>query len=399
LHLPDLKNTSKRSAMRLLVAMSPAAFFVSSKLLAVVLTRITRLSLRYGLIDASAYGFAGYGTVLAGVFGRYEEAYAFGQLALQVQERFKSPRFECRLLFQNGTYLTPWVRPYSEAKAQLREALAAGLRHGDTVYEAYSAGTISVITYCEAEELAAMQETAESSHAITTRRRDADMSALVSAHARYCGALRGLNADSARLGNDESDDATFFASLSVQKTPVAIFYYHFCNAQLAYLHDDLARAGQQLAEAGKHVGAIFAIPTTVDLELWRVLIGVRAHESASLAERLEYGVRALPSLVRLARWARLCPQNFEPHYRLARAELIRLESGADPSQRFAETVTSAREHGKRKWEAIALELAGRHHRRRGETAKADSCVRAAIDAYTRWGAAGRAARLGRLLGS
>jgi predicted ATPase len=393
IRLPDLDNADKRSAIRILVASVPAAFFVSSKLMAVMQMRIVRISLRYGVMDASAYGFAGLGTVLNGVFGMYEDAYACAQLSLALQERFKSPRFECRLFFLNGTYLTPWARPFAEGKAQIRHAVAAGQRSGDTIYEAYSAATLSVITLCEGEHLAKMQERAEASRAITSRRRDVDMTAMMSVHRRFCQALRGLTASTADLGNEESDDATFAATLSRKQTPVAIFYYYFLNAQLAYLHDDLLRAQERLHEAEQHTGAIFSIPTTVELDLWRVLIGVRAHESAATADRLRFEVTAQRVLHRLARVARLCPQNFAAHHRLAAAELMRLWRPSTGAARLLDAVAAARLHNKGKWEALALELLSRHQRSRGDGAQAATMLQEAIDAWRRWGGDGRAAAL------
>jgi predicted ATPase len=394
-NLPDLTNPAKRCAIRLLVSIAPAAFFASTKMLAMVQMRIVRISLRYGVTDASAWGFGGYGTVLGGAFGNYEDAYQFGRLSLKLHERFKSPRLECRIYFLNGTYLTPWMRPFSEAKAQIRHAIASAQRYADTVYEAYSAATLSVVTYCEAEHLVAMQERAEASRVLTTRRRDVDMTAMMSAHARYCQALRGLTDDATRLGNGESDDAVFGATLSTKQTPVAIFYYFFLNAQLAYLHDDLARAQRMLAQAEQHTGAIFSIPTTVELDLWRVLIGARAQAGATAAERLRFGVGARRALARLAKCARLCPQNFGAHHALAAAELARLRRPATGAARLADAVAAARTYGKRKWEALALELLARHQRERGDEEAAAASQRAAADAYRRWGADGRAAELER----
>ena len=70
----------------------PVEFFVSTELVTVCLMRIARLSISNGVSDASAYGLAGYGAVLAGAFGKCHDAHAFGQLALGLNQRFVARR-------------------------------------------------------------------------------------------------------------------------------------------------------------------------------------------------------------------------------------------------------------------------------------------------------------------
>ncbi|UJR81895.1 serine/threonine-protein kinase PknK [Sandaracinus amylolyticus] len=393
--LPELEDVRARCAIEILVAMVPAAFFVSTDLLVVVSLRIAQLSLHHGVMDASAYGFALYGAVLSGAFGDHANAHAFGRLSLVLQERFRSERFACKLLFVNGTYLTPWVEPFAAAKAQLRDAVSVGTRYGDTAYEAYSAGTLSVITYCDAAHLGELRETAEACRAIAVRRRDVDMAALASTHARYAAAMRGPDGDATTLAAEDSDDATFRASLSERKTPVAIFYYHLLGAQLAYLHDDDARASALLAECDRHVGAVFSVPTSVELEAWRVLVGARSHRSAGALERAQIAWRARGSLAKLARWAQVNPQSFEPLYLVALAEHARVRGASDAVAHFEQAVERTRAHRRGKWEALALELLWRFHAERGDHAIEQ--LREARDAYARWGAERRAAELSQRL--
>jgi predicted ATPase len=393
IELPDLHDVKKLCALKILVAMSPAAFFTSLELLTIVTIRLAQLSLRYGVSHESAFAFAGYGLVLAGAFGKYEEAYAFGQLAQRILERLHSHAFTCKVYFLNGTYLTSWVRPFAEAKQQLRLARDAGLKNGDMAYEAYSAATLSVITYCEAEHLAKMQACAESSYEITSRRRDEDMSAMMIAHARYCAALRGLGPERDRLSSEDSTDEEFRRSLDSARTPVALFYYYFLNAQLAYLYGDLGRACVMLQKADPHTRVIHSIPTALELELWRALVVARTAPAGSTMERLTLARMMQRSLGELARCARVCPQNFAAHYRLAIAERARALRKRDTGVRFAEAIETARQRGSRKWEPLALELAAEYQWTKGDLERAHEYTRKAIDAYRRWGAEAKAEAL------
>ena len=395
--LPELQDRRLQCVTRLLVALAPAAFFVSTNLVMICLLRVARISLRHGVNDASGYGMAGFGAVLSGGFGKYEEGHAFGELALALQERFGNPRLASKLLYLNGAYLTPWVRPYAEAIAQLHAACAAGLKNGDWAYETYAAATLPEIVYCRAEHVTSIQACAETARAITARRQDPNMTSLAVSHLRHCMALRGQGLDRANLGTAESSDEAWLATLDDAETPSGVFHYYYFNAQLAYLYGDAARARTLLRQAERRQLVIFSVTTTVELHLWRLLVAARLYADASAAERLRLGWTMRGVLAKLARWARLCPDNFAPLERLAVAEHARALGRAEAAQAFTDAIECARAHGHGRWEALALELAAQSCRERGEPAQAEAHLREAIAAYARWGADAKAEQLRAIL--
>jgi predicted ATPase len=392
--LPRLDDIDKQCAMHILIALAPPAFFVDTALLSVCLMRIARLSMKHGLSNVSSYGFAGWGLVLSGAFLKHDEAYQLGQLALRLNERFDNHHLVCKLHHLNGTFLTPWVRPFAEAQEQLRISGETGLKYGDTAYEAYAAATLSVITFAESRDLAVVQDCAERGRVITSRRRDDDMTGVVGAHARFAAALRAPDARR-DLGDGESSDAAFRQTLSDDKTPTAMFYYFFCNGLLAYLHGERARAAELMRAAAARPAGIFSIPTTVELCLMELLLDAEQYPTASRLARLRLDRRMRSRLGKLRLWARSCPQNFEAQYLIARAEQARVHGAADAVEQLDEAVTQARLHGAPLREALALELSGRCLHERGRHFEASTRVNAAADAYERWGARGKAAELRR----
>src|SRR5262249_57710697 len=81
-------------------------------------------------------------------------------------------------------------------------------------------------------------------------------------------------------------------------------------------------------------------------------------------------------------WARHCPENFENRAALAAAELARIEGrDGDATQRYEQSVRSARENGFVHHEALALELAARFYAARGFDRIAKAYLRDARDGY------------------
>jgi hypothetical protein len=386
--MPDLDDADKQCVTKLLMAVAPAAFFISTELVTVCLMHIAGISMRHGVSDVSAYGLAGYGAVLSGAFGRCHDAHAFGQVALRLNERFGNAALTSKLYFLNGTYLTTWARPFAEAREQLRFARQAALASGDTAYEAYSAATLVIIHYCEAVELPMLESCAQDSLAVTTRRRDDDMSAIVSAQLRFAAALRG---DSAALSLPGSSDAEFRASLTDGHTPIGLYYYYHLHAELAYLFGDAARAQALLCDAHRRMQGIFSVPTTVDLFLLDALVAARSWDASGFAGRRRLAWTLARRCKKLAHFARACPANFESHAQLAQAERARVHGDvAAAADHYTRAIEAARAYGAVKREALALELASRFYRAQGRSSEADAHRVEAVAAWRRLGASAKA---------
>jgi predicted ATPase len=398
LHLPELRDPVHAGAIKVLVALVPAGFFLDPDIRAWLHMKIVRLSLAHGVSDESSYGFAGYGTLLAGRFESPDEGVAFGRLALALNERFKNPTFASKLPFLFGGFHAPWVQPFAEAKVMLRAAFDLAQKQGDTVYEAYIATVLSVVTYCESPTLAVVRATGDWAREIGKRRKDDDMAGAPEAHARYAAALSGETPSARDLGLDGSTDAELRGSLG-DATPTAAFHYYFCNAELAYLAGDARRAEAMLEEARTRTRVIFGLPMTAELCFLESLVAARLHDDAPLPTRLRLRAETALRVHRMRAWARRCAANFEAPYLIARAELDRIGGDARAATAtFDRATTAARVHHAPKREALALELASLHAARRGDTERAARLRVEAIDAYRRWGATRKAEELARAAG-
>jgi hypothetical protein len=376
--------------MKVLVELIPAAFFTNRDLRAWIHMKAVSLALRHGVCEVSSYSFAGYGTVLTATFDRLAEGESFGRMALALNERFGDRKLAARLCFHYGGWHASWVRPFDDGKQMLRRGHELARQVGDTSYETYTATVLSVVSFCESASLKEVGATAEWAHDVAARRKDRDMASVPEAHARYAAALRGETPSPRDLGLAGSSDAELRARLDA-KTPTAMFYYLFCNAELAYLFDDPARAHALLQEAERGSHVINSLPTMVELCFLQVLVAARLHDSAPLLQRAALRRRVAARIRRLRLWAKSCPENFEAHCLIALAEAARMGGRRRVAQaKFERAASAAREHRSAKREAIALELASRCANGRGDAALAARLRGEAARAYRRWGAAAKA---------
>ena len=94
-NLPTMTNPEKLAAMRILSSALSAAFIGAPKLLPLLVFQQVNLSVKYGNTPLSAFAYAWYGTILCGVVVDINSGYEFGQLALQILEKFHAQNHRC----------------------------------------------------------------------------------------------------------------------------------------------------------------------------------------------------------------------------------------------------------------------------------------------------------------
>jgi predicted ATPase len=391
--LPTLTEPQRASVMNLLMAMTPAAYWVSSDLVGYIALKLARMSMRYGVSAVSAYGFATYGVVLTAAFGKRAEAFDMGRLSIALNERFGNEGLAPSLYLIAGTFLVPWVRPFAEAKEHLSGAYDRAIKEGDTTYEVYAACALSHMSAFEAVDLPAHQKLSQWAHEVCTRRKDWNMAGSIVTHLWYLRVLRGEVAPD--LGAGAVMDPDFVALVGdAGKAPSAHDGYWQHHASIAYHFGRYAMAAACLAETRRFGQAHFGHLTTIDLCFQQCLIAAKLHDSASWAKRARLRWTIARGVRKLRSWAEACPENFEPQYRIALAELTRVRGDDSATEAaFERAIASARARGAVLREGLSLELAMVWAAAAGNGARAEQLRVEAIDAYRRCGAMAKAEAL------
>jgi predicted ATPase len=379
------------SAMRVLMAMTPAAYWTSSDHVGWISLKLAETSMRYGVCDASSYGFASYGVIVTGAFRRCADAAALGKLALALNERAGNASLSARLKLIHGQYLAPWVQPFREARRFLEASYDAAVKHGDTTYEAFAAVCRSHLLTLESADVGAQYETAAWAREVCSRRNDWNTAGSALGHLRYAATLRG-SSEGFDLSRGCHVDAGFEqVAGSPDKTPAAYAAYWVFGAWAAYLFGRTRVAVEWLAETRRFAHGYFGSVAMLDLCLLESLVAARLHDSAPWGRRLWLRARMALRLRKLRAWSRGCPQNFEPHYLIARAELARVRGRSEEAAAsFEQAADSARSRGAGLREALALELGSAFAAGRGDTSRAERMREEALLAYRRCGATAKA---------
>ena len=186
-----MTDPEKNALMTVLSVALPATLFVDDKLWALLICHGVQQSLEHGTSAAAPVFYASFAIVSGAFFGRYQDGYRFGKLALALlQDRNRlAVRSSVSMIF--GYLLSYWVEPIEAGIPHLERSVREGVESGNITYACYSAACFAAVKLTQGLPLAEVEREASSSpglrqaHAIRPARgQHPHHAALRSAHAR-----------------------------------------------------------------------------------------------------------------------------------------------------------------------------------------------------------------------
>lgn len=393
--LPLMEDPEKRMVMKLLTIVWSSAYISGDQVLTrLISATMVRLSLEYGNTEESAYGYATHTITVGPLKGDYKSAYAWGELALSVNQRLNDRKGRAKIHQQFQAHANYWRRPFEMCVPHAREATRTGLEAGDFTYAGYGAMTECWHTLLITRHLDEFVRDCASSIALLEKLKLTGLVPAQKTIQNWACALQGRTASPTSFTGAGFDEESFLESYGSH--PFRVIYLHVLKVHLCVLFEEfeLAReAARRAREMAHHLlGTIW--PVYLDffegLALAAVCQGAPDTEREPLLQEL---VRIYESLSRLER---NCPENF-------RCAALLLAAGLETSrgriagaiEAYEQAIEYARETQNLHHQALACELYGRFWIQRGNPEVASLYFAKARRRYADWGAV---AKVGHLTG-
>ncbi|HWU90742.1 MAG TPA: AAA family ATPase, partial [Kofleriaceae bacterium] len=345
------------AASRLLVALSAPAYLADSNLLAIVMMRIVRRSLQFGVSDVSSHGFAGYGLIVSGLLGHHERARRYAMIAHQLDERFGNPWLQPKVDLMSGIFIQPWTRPFEHCEEVLANGARVAMDNADFVYASYAETSRVCLMYYRGAPLGAVVDEAAAALRHTRRARDYDMEAVVSTVIQASRCLRGETASPSDFSTPAQSDRDFMATLDERTTPVGVFFCRAVRCGVLYLHgraDLVCELGDRAAELEANA---FSNPSLAEYLFFHALGLLRRWPELTRRQRRRARRLVRRALDRFGAWAASSPANFAARHALLRAEMARVRGRGHVIDLLNEAIEAAVKHERVLYEALAAELA------------------------------------------
>jgi predicted ATPase/signal transduction histidine kinase len=386
-NLPTMTNPEKLAAMRILSSALSAAFIGAPKLLPLLVFWQVNLSVKYGNMPLSAFAYAWYGTILCGVVVDVDGGYEFGQLALQVLERFNAQNLRCKTMFMVNSFINHWKQHLKSTFSALQEAYQSGIENGDVEYGAWSALLHGIHMYWNGSELFDLEQTLHNYGEAVKQSKQNNALVYINIHRQSALNLMGKAAKPSLFDGPYYSETE---SLPIQiKTGdrTGIFFYYVNQLQLRYLFGELEVAVKIVNRFQEYEEAGMALVSNVALYLYDSLTRLALYFSATKIQRLRLLSQVSKNQKKLKKWANFAPMNSLHKWNLVEAERYRVLGKYTEAITYYDcAISGAKENGYLNEEALANELAAKFYLDWNKQKVAAGYMQEAYYCYSRWGA-------------
>jgi predicted ATPase len=371
------------ASMRIMSSISSAAYFAAPPLLVVLACRLVVASVKHGLSSVTPYALSVYGIVL-NTLGLQDQAHTWGQVALELLERYDDVRADARTRHVIHNLVCVWTVPLSTTLPKSREVVDICRSIGDVEYAGYAIhATVHNAIYAGKE----LQPLFEDALALGDFMRDHQQVNALHVHEPFEQLLRcylGLTDDPSCLDGNGFSEQAALASAQEIGSSAGVAAINMVMGIARYTFGKVPEAHNCFGIVREMLDALPSI--------WHIPI---IHQFAALsiyglpsAEREAHQADAEASIAALRHLAAHGPDNFS--HRVALVEAERSRVGGDPAEAlegFERAIALAAAGGWVNDLAIAHELAAKCT----EGAARSGHTESARAAWKRWGAAAKLA--------
>ena len=385
---PELATPKYRIAIELLANLIPPARIVEIQLFFVVTTKIVNLSLKYGNVPKSISGYSCYGLLQGAVVNDYQTAYAFGQLAVNLSNKFNDLSQKCQASFLLANYVNHWVKPLRLANAINDEGYQVGLQSGELQWVGYILAYKIVQPFYQGRQLDSLLTENPKFLLFSQKTQNQAATDIMLASQLILSNLAGLTQDKLVFQYEDLTEEYFLENGQEKQSFVAIGNYQVFKAQALYLYDRLAESHNAILKAGEVLAFISGSIFVAEHNFYHSLILVALYPKASNDKQEQYQAQLEINQKQMKIWADNCPDNFRHKYLLVEAEIARI-SGKPLEITLAlyeQAIISAKDNEFIQNEALSNELLAKFWLERGKEKYAKVHLLEAHYRYQQWGA-------------
>jgi predicted ATPase/signal transduction histidine kinase len=380
LDLPVMTDAASLASMQLLSSISATSYVSAPLLFPFVVLAQVKLSIQAGNTAPSSTGYSAYAVLLSGILEDLDAAYEFGELGLELAEKFKVRTVQTKVNVIVGAFIIHCKSHLQNSLPLLTEAFKIGLEVGDFEYTGYSAAHLCQFSYAIGQEL----------------------TALIAAIEIYIATLLKLNVIATsnyslailqtiqRLQTTQNQDLLtaqkeLHHTLTISNDLSGLHFYWVYRLTASYLLNEMVEAKQDAAAARQTLAAgagLISAPIFYFYDSLTALV-----DFSEVTDKMAVLDRVFANQTTLHHLANHAPMNFQHKYDLVEAERYRvLSNKVEAIDFYDRAIAGAKENGYIQEEALANELAAKFYLNWDKEKIAASYMQDAYYGYARWGA-------------
>ncbi|MGJ5631158.1 trifunctional serine/threonine-protein kinase/ATP-binding protein/sensor histidine kinase [Nostoc sp. CALU 1950] len=385
--LPDMTGGKQLAAIRILASTNSTAYIARPDLLPQIILSEVNLSMQYGNAAASAFGYAWYGLIECGILGNIEAGYDFGQLALQVLEKFHSKELKARTFFIVQTFINHWHQPLKDTIAPLAEAYQVGLETGDIEYAAWASYSCSFHGYLMGQELAELEKQMGDYAEVYSHFKQEKPQTYINSFRQAILNLLGQSTNPSYLSGAVYDAQTIRPLQQQAGDRTGLSFSYANELILCYLFENYTGASEAAIHAMTYLDGVTSAAVVPIVYFYEALTQLILYQTATTAQKKQILKKVTSHQKKLKKWAHHAPMNHQHKFYLVEAERHRiLQQKNKAMELYDRAISLAKENGYIQEEGLSNELAAKLYLDWGKEKIAQVYMQEAYYCYARWGA-------------
>ena len=429
--LPRLTDERIGMGLRIFELLLTSCYQAQPTMYPLLVFRMVRATLKYGINISSSDAFVSYGIILCGAFRepqRGREMAKTGELILE-KYGFKKSRatlgadgliyywtaplldtllreghhlgveyVESRFIYAVEGLINHWSKPLRDSLEPLREGNRLGMECGDMESAGFNLGLYLARTYLSGCQLGGNAVTEFIDRHIEYQNIDRDDSQQVHITSELHIETYFLDLKTLQGVEIQEDERDFDGILAVANEIGNQSLYgniYLIRLDLKVFFGEWEEAAEMLNLAGNVQDAIFALIAGVRWTILEALISIKATRfSKKMLTSFKWRRRAYKAVKRVRGWAKKKNPNIEHSLHLIEAELASLKGKKMKAiSHYRDAIDTAEKNGFLQDQALSNELASLYFGSIGDTTQQSIHRETAIQCYSEWGAAAKVEQL------
>ncbi|MBD2338169.1 AAA family ATPase [Calothrix sp. FACHB-156] len=384
--LPLMTDARAKATIRILSSMFGSAYNGCPEMLPLIIGQQVNLSIQYGNTNLSAFAYASYGLILCAFVGAVETSYQFGQLALNLMEKFSAEELHAKIAAVFNNCIRHWQDPLQKTLESLLAGYQSGLTTGDLEWAVWCIFGYSFHSYCAGKELTGLEpELATYGIAIAELKQTTALNYQKAYHQAVLNLLGGSEIPYRLVGNVYNEDVMLPQHQAVNDRP-AVYHVQINKVILCYLFGEYEQAIAQATLAEQYLDGVPGLFVSVLLPFYDALAHLAILKSVT-EESSHSWERIQNHQAKLKQYANYAPSNHLHKLHLVEAECCRVSGDSYTAMELYDcAITQAKANGYLQEEALANELAAKFYFDWGKEKVAAGYMQSAYYCYSRWGA-------------
>ncbi|MFM9265252.1 AAA family ATPase [Tychonema sp. BBK16] len=385
--LPMMTNPQIQAAMELSGMLFPPIFQGMPGLLPLLSSTMVSLSLQFGNAPASTVGYAIHGMVLCAFFQEVETGYGFGQLALNLLDKFDVRELKSTVLLLFGGWIQHRQESLLATILTLKDGFTTGMETGDFVDAGYNIYIYFYTHLFAGVELDTWEAEIADYRAVMAQLKQYSARIYLDMIQQTVQNFRETRIRSDCLIGSTYDETVMIPKHYQDNEFTALACACIFKLLLAYCYGNYTAALDNITQVKQYLMGVSGSAFVPIFHFYAALTHLALFRAQSAIEQTEILALVETHQTTLQQWAQNAPMNYLHKWYLVEAERQRvLGNKAEAIEMYDRAISGAKENKYINDEALANEVAAKFYWEWGKTKVAQAYIFEAYYCYVQWGA-------------